>query len=147
MKELKQQIEQEIIDLHDIFVEWFTGSSNKVDLENKLTSRFYEETVFITTQGHSVNYKGLMNMFRNGYGVDSILKIAISNVEILQKIGDHVLVNYVEWQTNDSNPELSDNYTIRKSTALISNKAPFKWLHIHETMLPKPHEIIEDWKS
>ncbi len=147
MKELKQKIEQEIIDLHDVFIEWFTGSSDKVGLEDKLTSRFFEETVFITTQGHSVNYEGLMNMFQNGYGVNSILKIAISNVEVLQEIDDYVLATYVEWQTNDPNPEVTGNYTIRKSTALISSKAPFKWLHIHETMMPKPNEIIEDWKS
>jgi len=147
MKELRQKIKQEVIDLHDIFVEWFTGSSNKIGLESKLKSRFFKETIFITTQGHSVNYEGLMNIFQNGYGVNSIFKIAISDVEVLQKIGDYVLVNYVEWQTNDLNPELTGNYNTRKSTALISNKHPFKWLHIHETMLSKPNEIIESLKS
>ena len=147
MNELEQKIKQEIIDLHDIFVKWFTGAIEKVDLEHKLASRFYEETIFITTQGHSINYKSLMNMFQNGYGVNSILKIAISNVEVLQKIGDYALVNYVEWQTNDLNPEISGNYSVRKTSALISNTPPFKWLHIHETMLPKPNEVIEAWKA
>ena len=53
----------------------------------------------------------------------------------------------MEWQTNDVNPEISGNYNVRKTTAIISETTPFTWLHIHETMLPKPEYIVEKWKS
>ena len=146
--ETRQKIEQEIIDLHDIFVNWFTGASDKKDLENKLASRFYEKTIFITTKGESVLYDDLMKMFKNGYGkMSSDFKIVISNVELLQEIGEYFLVNYLEWQTKDPNPESSGDYTVRKTTVLLSKRMPFKWLHIHETMLTKPSKIIEDWRS
>ena len=146
--ENKQKIEQEIIELHNIFVSWFSGSTNKKELESKLASRFYEKSVFITTKGESVPYHQLMEMFENGYGkMSSDFKIAISNVELLQDIGEYFLVNYIEWQTTDPNPELTGNYNARKTTLLLSKTMPFKWLHIHETMLTKPTEIIEDWKS
>lgn len=146
--ENQQKIKQEIIDLHNLFVNWFTGVSDKKDLENKLAPRFYKHTVFITTQGASVSYDQLLTMFKNGYGkMNSNFKIAISNTEILHEIGEYYLVNYIEWQTTDPNPQTSGYYNARKTTALISKASPFKWLHIHETMLPKPHEIIEVWKS
>ena len=146
--ETRQKIEQEIIDLHDIFVNWFTGASDKKDLENKLASRFYEKTIFITTKGESVLYDDLMKMFKKGYRkMSSDFKIVISNVELLQEIGEYFLVNYLEWQTTDPNPESSGDYTVRKTTVLLSKRMPFKWLHIHETMLTKPSKIIEDWKS
>jgi len=145
--EIKQKIEQEIIDLHNLFVNWFTGNSDKENLKPKLASRFYEKTVFITTKGESVSYNNLMTMFENGYGkMNSNFKIAISNVEILHEIGEYILANYIEWQTTDVNPQSSGNYSVRKTTALISKQTPFKWLHIHETMMPKPSEIIDDWK-
>ena len=146
--EIKQEIEQEIIELHNLFVAWFSGSSNKKELEGKLAARFYKNTVFITTKGESVPYHQLMEMFESGYGkMSSDFKIAISNVELLQDIGEYFLVNYIEWQTTDPNPELSANYNARKTTLLLSKARPFKWLHIHETMLTKPTEIIKDWKS
>lgn len=146
--EIQQKIKQEIIDLHDVFVTWFTGVSDQKDLEDKLASRFLQKTIFITTQGDSVSYNQLMTMFKNGYGkMNSNFKIAINNVVVLNEIGEYFLVNYTEWQTTDPNPELTGNYTIRKATVLLSKQTPFKWLHIHETMMAKPNEIIADWKS
>ena len=147
-QELQKQIEQEIIDLHDIFISWFTGKPDKTDLENKLSSRFFKDSIFIPPNGASVNYDNLMVMFKNGYGQkNQDFKIAINNVEILQEIGDYVLVNYVEWQTEDAKPEATNNYNVRKTTLVISKEKPFKWLHTHETMLPMPNRIIEKWKS
>lgn len=146
---LEKELKQEVIDIHDSFVAWFTGKSNKTYLNNKLAPRFYKETKFITTKGESLNYDSLMKMLKRGYGMMSPdFKIAISNIEILHEVGIYVLVNYIEWQTNDSNPEISGNYSVRKTTALISKKTPFKWLHIHETIiLPKPDDIVAKWKS
>lgn len=146
--EIKQIITQEIIDLHNIFINWFTGISDKKILEKKLASRFEPKTIFITTKGESVNHQNLMMMFENGYGkMNSNFKIEITDVEILQEIGDFYLVNYVEWQTTDSNPEFSGNYNVRKTTLMLSKQRPFKWLHIHETMQTNPSEIIKKWKS
>jgi len=143
-----KEIKEEIINIHDFFVTWFTGVSDKMDLNKELTPRFCKETTFITTKGASFSYDDLMNMFKKGYGMmNSDFRIVISNIEILQKIGSYVLVTYIEWQTNDVNPEISGNYTVRKTSALISEKRPFTWLHIHETMLPKPADIVEEWKS
>ena len=89
-----------------------------------------------------------MEMFESGFGkMNSDFKILISNVEVLHEIGEYVLINYIEWQTTDSNPQSSGNYSVRKTTALITKQKPFEWLHIHETMMPKPNEIIEDWRS
>ena len=148
MKELEKNIKQEIIDLHDIFVHWFTGYSNKTELEHKLSSRFFKDSIFIPPNGVTVNYNNLMMLFKNGYGQRSMdFKILISDVELLQEIGDYVLVNYVEWQTDDAYPEVTNNYNVRKTTLIISKEKPFKWLHTHETMLPMPSKIIENWKS
>jgi len=148
MKELEQKIKQEVIDIHNLFVDWFTGKADKTDLNNKLAPRFYKETKFISTKGQSVNYDGLMEMFKEGYGkMSPAFRIAISDVEILQEVGDYVLVNYIEWQTNNPDPEASGSYTARKTSILISKQTPFKWLHIHETMLPKPNKIVEKWRT
>ena len=143
-----KEVEQEIINIHDFFVTWFTGVSDKTDFDKKLVPRFCKETTFITTKGASFDYDTLIMMLKRGYGMkNSSFKIAISNIEILQKIGTYVLVTYMEWQTNDVNPEISGNYNVRKTTAIISETTPFTWLHIHETMLPKPEYIVEKWKS
>jgi len=147
MEKIKQQIEQEIIDLHKLFVSWFTGALAQSDLENKLASRFLKETIFITTQGESVAYQHLMMMFQQGYGkMNSAFKIAISDVDVLHDFGEYVLVTYIEWQTTDANPQSSGIYNVRKTTALISKQMPFKWLHIHETMQPKPNEVLAEWR-
>lgn len=148
MKELEKNIKDEIIDLHDIFVNWFTGYIDKTDLQDKLFSRFDEDSKFITTKGESVDYNNLKTMFINGYGkMNKHFKIAISDVKLLNELGEYILVNYIEWQTNEANPKENDNYNARKTTLLITKKKPFKWLHIHETMLPKPNKIIEKWNS
>jgi len=55
MKELEQKIKQEIIDMHDLFVDWFTGKSDKADLQHKLAPRFYKETIFISTKGRRLS--------------------------------------------------------------------------------------------
>lgn len=147
MKELEQKIKQEIIELHKFFVDWFTGKLDKADLEHKLVVRFNKQTTFITTKGQSVDYNGLMQMFEVGYGkMKKDFKIAISDVEIKHEVGDYVLATYIEWQTDDPNPEANNSYTARKTTTLISKQTPHKWLHIHETMLPKPRKIIEQWR-
>lgn len=146
MNKLEKEIKQEIIDLHNFFVAWFTGKVDKSELENKLIPRFQNDTVFITTKGKSINYENLMQMFKGGYGMTGPdFRIAISDVEVLQEVGDHVLANYVEWQTGTQ--ETGNSYNARKATVLISKKAPFKWLHIHETMLPKPDKVVEQWRD
>jgi len=53
-------LEQEIIDIHDFFVAWFTGKSHKTDFNDKLAVRFYKETKFITTKGETLNYVDLL---------------------------------------------------------------------------------------
>jgi len=144
MKEIRERIKQEIEDLHHLFVNWFTGKADKSELKRELNTRFSQETKFISTAGDTINYESLMLMFENGYGKTSKeFKIVISDFELVQEIGDYVLANYVEWQTTSSNTKASGNFTARRSTVLISRQSPFKWLHIHESMIPQSDGLMK----
>lgn len=91
-------VTNEIVDLHEFFVEWFNGTVNRDQLEPRFLSRLDETVVFIPPEGHILTGEMLKDGFVRSYGLNKNFGIQIRDVTIRQEIGDLVMATYKEWQ-------------------------------------------------
>ncbi|WP_299477769.1 hypothetical protein [uncultured Roseibium sp.] len=134
MSTLLDDIRNEIVDAHDFFVQWFTGTIARDQLEPCLLARFDRDVTFISPEGQVYRYDALKEMFENGYGSNTDFRIEIRDVFVRHGSGDMVLATYTEWQAGAFASNLPNN--ARVTSAVLQPGPPFKWLHIHETWLP-----------
>ncbi|MAI61062.1 MAG: hypothetical protein CBB87_01070 [Micavibrio sp. TMED27] len=135
MSALLNDIRREVEDIHGFFVDWFNGTASVDDIETQLIPRFDDALRFISPDGISTYKDQLILGFRQAYGSNSDFKILITDVEILHEIGDKMLISYVEWQRGKANIIGTKNGRI--TTALLTQGNPFRWFHVHETLLPE----------
>lgn len=135
MDNLLNDIRREVVDLHAFFVRWFNGTVVREELVPCFLSHMIDEVVFISPDGDVLRREQLESGFSQAYGTNPDFKIEIRDVQILQKFGEIVLVNYTEWQKGAKASSQEQNARI--TSALIDTGAPFQWYHIHETWLPE----------
>ncbi|MEM9489993.1 MAG: hypothetical protein AAGC55_12675 [Myxococcota bacterium] len=135
-----EQVQSEIVDLHEFFVEWFTGSCESSDaiFAERFTSRFTKSSILIPPGGQLMNAANLGTSIRAAYGKNPAFRIAIRNVAVRREQDGLLLATYEEWQRGAIYSSPPENG--RLSTALfeVASAAPggLRWLHIHETWLP-----------
>lgn len=130
-----EKVRNEIIDLHDFFMEWFNGTVDRDQLEPRFLSRLDKDVVFIPPEGSIISGDGLKDSFEKGYGSNTEFRIKIRDVKIRHRVGDAVLATYTEWQTGDVHSSKANNARI--TSVLMEIGPPIRWLHIHETRLPE----------
>lgn len=138
MSNLEAAIRAEIEDLHVFFVDWFTGTAAKDQLETRFGAAMDEGVVFVSPDGARLERADLMNGFAIGHGANPDFRIAIRDVKVQREIGDLVLATYTEWQRGAARSGRADNG--RFTTVLMTRDAPHRWLHVHETWLPEAEQ-------
>ncbi|MFV2013866.1 MAG: hypothetical protein ACC656_00420 [Candidatus Heimdallarchaeota archaeon] len=126
----KQDIINEIVDLHEFFQNWFNGTIPQNEF-----SRFIEaintDFQIISPRGDLTNKSDLVAILKNGYARNNLIKIAVTDVNIKPISDDIFLAIYREIQTTGTET------TSRISSAIFrrSNNLPnnYSWLHVHET--------------
>ena len=128
-------IKNEIESLHEFFCGWFGGTKPKSVFEAEFLSRFSNDLVFIPPAGKYLGLRDLSESVRAGYASNPKFRVQIRNVKITQRIDDYVVVTYEEWQRDALASTPPNNG--RVATVLFHVGPILKWLHIHETWLPK----------
>jgi hypothetical protein len=132
---IHEQIRVEIEDLHKFFCNWFAGKLPKADFDSKFTTRFATDLVFIPPAGELLGLADLSSAIYKGYASNSKFKIQIRGVTVRREFDGFVLATYEEWQRNALASEPPDNG--RVVTVIFKSSDPLRWVHIHETWLPK----------
>ena len=128
-------VKQEIDDLHQFLVGWFSGSVSASDFDTAFLPKFDPDLRLISPAGSTLTLDQIEAGVRKGYGTNPDFRIAIRNVKIRRTFDRHILATYEEWQRNalDSKPPKNT----RIATVLFKNSKPLRWLHIHETWMPR----------
>ncbi|MEM8809604.1 MAG: hypothetical protein AAGF01_26575, partial [Cyanobacteria bacterium P01_G01_bin.38] len=77
----------------------------------------------------------IASSIRQGHASNPDFRIAIRDVQIRKVFDGHILATYEEWQRNALASTFPDN--ARLATVLFANTQPLRWVHIHETWMPK----------
>lgn len=133
--ELLPKVRNEIESLHDFFVGWFSGRLEKDAFETDFQSRLSEDFLLIPPGGERLSLGELSRKLQGAYGSNPDFRIEIRAVQILRVFDGHLLATYEEWQRNALASKPADNGRI--STVLFRNEKSLRWLHVHETWLPK----------
>ena len=132
---IQQRVTNEIEELHEFFVGWFSGSLPKSSLEESFLSRFATDLVFIPPAGRLLGLSDLTDSIRIGHGANPDFRVQIRNVQVQREFDGYVLATYEEWQRNARASTPSDNGRIASALFTVSER--IRWCHIHETWLPK----------
>ena len=128
-------LSKEIVDLHNFFTEWFTGTVSKDQLEPRFLSRLHADMQIITPEGQVMTRDALKVGFGKGYGSNPDFRIKISDVTIRHQRGGVIVATYREWQKGAANSAFTNS--ARAATVVMEMTDPPTWLHVHETWLPE----------
>ena len=130
-----EHVQQEVIRLHDFFVEWMTGTVEQSDAEFSRFGNSMGEAFYIVapsgklTQRDALN-KGLYQTYKQRQN----FRIWIENVAVQHAFDNTVIATYEEWQ------EINGETTARLSTVVFtrddSKPNGLVWQCVHETWLP-----------
>jgi hypothetical protein len=131
---MKARCEKEIVDLHQFFQDWFTGTLPATE-ENfeRVVGVLNDDFVLIGPDGKLTELRPLLEWLRHGHGARPVMRLWVKNVHLRWQQGEIGLATYEEWQETDRGP------TARLSTALFQEKPGtpngLVWRHVHETWL------------
>ncbi len=132
---IHERIRIEIEELHEFFCDWFAGKLSETDFDSKFSSRFTTDLVFIPPAGKLLGLAELSSAIDKGYATNPQFRVQIRGVTVRKEFDGYVLATYEEWQRNALASEPSDNGRI--ASVIFKSGDPLKWVHIHETWLPK----------
>jgi hypothetical protein len=135
---LEKAVSVEIEALHTFFVSWFGGQqpSSESGFETGLTSRLDKDFILIQPSGATLDRDELLTAIQSGYGSNPEFRIAIRAVVIRRVFDTLVLATYEEWQRNAKASQPSDNGRVA-SVLFRRDHDRLRWLHVHETWLPR----------
>ena len=128
---------EEIEALHCFFVGWFSGKIANTDNEfaKGFMERFDSQFRLIPPAGINLGLSQLASSIRSGHGSNPRFRIQIRNVVVRRVFADHCLATYEEWQRNALASTPPDNARVASVIFRIDER--LKWLHVHETWMPK----------
>jgi hypothetical protein len=132
---IHDQVRIEIEELHTFFCDWFAGKLPKTDFDSRFTTRFAPDLVFIPPAGELLGLAELSTAIYKGYASNPKFRVQIRGVTIQREFNGYVLATYEEWQRNALASKPADNGRI--ATVVFKIGDSLKWVHIHETWLPK----------
>lgn len=134
---MTKHVEQEIIRLHDFFVEWMTGSVEQTDEEfARFADSIGEAFYIVAPSGHLTRRATLISGLYNTYDQQQNFHIWIENIQVQHLLGEVIVATYEEWQkTRD------DGKTTARLSSVVFTKDNTKsngllWQCVHETWLP-----------
>ena len=133
--ELEKQVQEEIEALHEFFVGWFSGRLPVEGFEEGFLARFDPDFLLVPPAGSLLTLGDLASGVRSAHATNPEFRIAIRNVTVRRVLDRHVLATYEEWQRNALASTPPEN--ARLATVLFEISEPLRWLHVHETWMPK----------
>ena len=130
-----ETVKKEIEALHEFFVAWFAGKIAEREFDAGFLTRFDPDFHLIPPAGVVLDLNEIASNVREAYASNPNFKIAIRNVQVRRVFDGHILATYEEWQRNALASTPPDN--ARLATVLFADTQPLRWLHIHETWMPK----------
>lgn len=133
-----ENVELEIVRLHDFFVEWMTGTVQQTDEEfmrfaDSMSDNFY----IVAPSGHLTRWEALVKGLYQTYNQRHNFLIWIENVQVQHVLDDVIVATYEEWQSFSD----EDKTTARLSTVVFSvdegKPNGLLWQCVHETWLPE----------
>lgn len=128
----ERDCEREISELHDCFVEFYTGQREDIErVEQALGTDFR----LVHPSGQRLDRDAVLDGIRAQRGTydPGEFEIQIRNIEPIEVREDRALVSYEEWQTTP------DEKTGRLSTAYFAptdhEEPTAEWRYLHETFL------------
>ena len=125
---------REIIELHDFFQAWFTGTVNDDEANFERFAGVMDDAfTIIGPDGLLTELASLVDRLQRAHANYADLRIWTENHRLLRQHGDWLLCTYEEWQ------ETPPATTVRLSSVLFqhddSTPNGVRWLHVHETWL------------
>jgi len=136
---MEQRCEDEVVQLHRFFQDWFNGTLPSTEDEfRRFDSVMAEGFVIISPSGEMTERAELLERLLAVHGIWREMsrpgRIWIENLQVRHQVGDQVLVLYEEWQ------EIEGESRGRLSTALFRRREGtpngVEWMHVHEVWLP-----------
>ena len=136
---MEQRCNDEVVQLHQFFEDWFNGILPPTDVAfDRFSSVMAEGFVIISPNGELTERDELLERLRAAHGIWRELsrpgRIWIENLQVRHQVGDQTLVLYEEWQ------EIEGESRGRLSTALFRRREAtpngVEWVHVHEVWLP-----------
>jgi len=129
-------VKQEIIRLHEFFVDWMTGILPKTDANfAQFADSLSEDFYIVTPTGQFTQRDTLVTRLYNTHNQRQNFRIWIKNVQIHHTSQDVIVATYEEWQESQD-----DNITALISTVIFivdqSKSNDLQWQCVHETRLP-----------
>ena len=145
-KTMTMQSEQEVLDLHAFFQDWFQGLLPKTD---ESFARFADvmdpDFHIISPAGRLTSIKdlgpglrGVHGKWRRASNEADASRIWIENIQVHELAGDLALVTYEEWQVAEGPAKGRLSTAVFRRDPQTPNGV--RWLHVHETWLPADDE-------
>jgi hypothetical protein len=134
-------VAREILELHEFFVDWFTGACAKSDAEfdRRFTSHFDPAFHIVLPGGLMLPGAALGEGLKQAHGSNPAFRIRIRDLRERAVPGTEVVIaTYEEWQKHALNSEPVNNARLSSATLRLAPNAPngVLWLHLHESWLP-----------
>jgi hypothetical protein len=124
---------QEVMRLHSFFQDWYRGEvPNSDEAFSRLEWALGPGFRLLRPDGTVQDRAGALEMVRSEHGRQPGYEIEIRKPETAWSGDDLALLEYEEWRR----PE-GGEWEVHLSTALLRlRKERWRWLHVHETLLP-----------
>lgn len=131
---MRPNIENEIIQLHRFFQDWFNGEiPRSTGSFCRLTEVLAPGFIIISPDAGILNRATLLNSLDSAHNTRQGMRIWIQDILLPHQIGENYIATYQEWQ------ELEGRVTARLSTAVFhvhpGTPNGVRWIHVHETWL------------
>ncbi len=127
----EEEIKYEILEIHELFQEWYRGTLSDTDLESNIGAHLAEEFQITFPDGTAHTKNDLLKMMRPDRGNDPRYRIRISDIRIQRSLTDTHQVRYVESQYWEGAEK--PNLIIQTSSILRGSSNGLLWVSIHET--------------
>lgn len=129
----EEAVKREILELHQLFEQWYQGRLPDRGLESKIGIHLAQEFCILFPDGGVHRKNDLLEMMRPDRGNDPGYRIVISNIQIHDSPVGEYHVRYVESQYWEGSEK--PNLVIQASSILKEASDRLLWASIHETKI------------
>lgn len=136
---IADQVNREIVELHQFFEAWLAGNSpNSDDGFRRFEDVLAVDFTIVTPDGTELDRDTLVNSLRQAHGARPSLKIWVEGIQLLRHESPILMARYEECQVS------LESSTRRISTVLFQKSAAspngLTWLRVHETWKLQPED-------
>lgn len=126
------QIQKEIEELHEFFMQWFLGKIDKSAL-SRFTNTLSEDFELITPNGDKYSNSQITSLITNSYNSRKNMVIWTESHRIIAETSELIVAEYCELQREETITNRWSTVVFEKD---ISLKNGLRWLRVHETWKP-----------